>query len=119
MKTHLVAICLLLLTRGLSAGEVEIIHVEIRKSGANLYQFDVTLKHSDTGWDHYADAWELLAPDGTLLGRRVLYHPHVNEQPFTRSLSNVEIAPGTGHVWVRAHDKIHGFSTDGFQVKLP
>ena len=43
----------------------------------------VTVQHADTGWDHYADAWEVLAPDGTVLGTRTLLHPHTDEQPFT------------------------------------
>ena len=30
-------------------------------------------------------------PDGKVLGYRKLHHPHENEQPFTRSLSGVEI----------------------------
>jgi hypothetical protein len=34
------------------------------------YRFDVTVRHADTGWDHYADAWDILTPDGTLLGSR-------------------------------------------------
>ena len=29
------------------------------------WRFDVTISHPDTGWDHYADGWEVLAPDGT------------------------------------------------------
>lgn len=45
----------------------------------------VTLTHGDTGWDHYADVWRIYTPEGTLLAERILAHPHVNEQPFTRS----------------------------------
>ena len=43
--------------------------------------------HPDTGWDDYADGWRVLDMDGNELGMRVLHHPHVDEQPFTRSLS--------------------------------
>ena len=55
--------------------------------------FSVTLEHADEGWSHYADQWEVLSLDGNLLGKRVLHHPHENEQPFTRSLSGVAIPP--------------------------
>ncbi|MGB5558363.1 MAG: hypothetical protein WBN04_10170, partial [Paracoccaceae bacterium] len=55
------------------------------------HSFSVTLRHPDTGWDHYADGWEVLAPDGTRLGFRELLHPHETEQPFTRSLGGVAI----------------------------
>ena len=45
-----------------------------------------TVLSADTGWDKYADRWEVRAPDGRVLGERVLAHPHENEQPFTRAL---------------------------------
>ena len=55
----------------------------VRVEGQTIH---VTLAHPDTGWDHYADGWEVVTGDGTSLGLRVLAHPHVDEQPFTRSL---------------------------------
>ncbi len=81
--------------------------------------FKVTVKHADAGWKHYADAWEVLAPDGTVLGTRILYHPHDNEQPFTRSLSGVKIPPGVSEVTVRARDSMHGFGGVEQQVRIP
>ena len=64
------------------AGDVEIVEAVAYADAGGTWMFDVTLKHGDTGWDHYADQWEVLAPDGSVLGTRTLYHPHVNEQPF-------------------------------------
>ncbi|MEM8742797.1 MAG: hypothetical protein AAGE13_15055 [Pseudomonadota bacterium] len=105
--TALLALCL---AAGSShAGEVEIVGVEAQKTSAG-WRFDVTLAHGDTGWDHYADAWELRLADGTVLGTRTLFHPHVEEQPFTRSLSGVEIPAGTTAVLVFAHDSVHGWT---------
>lgn len=49
------------------------------------YAFSATIAHADSGWKHYADKFEVLAPDGTVLGTRILYHPHGDEQPFTRA----------------------------------
>ncbi len=82
------------------------------------WTISVTLRHPDTGWDHYADGWEVLAPDGTRLGFRELAHPHVNEQPFTRSLSGIAIPKGTPFVLVRAHCNVDGWNTDTFKVQL-
>lgn len=45
----------------------------------------VTLSHPDSGWDHYADGWEVVTEDGAVVARRELAHPHVDEQPLTRS----------------------------------
>ena len=73
-----------------AADPAEIVRAEARASG-NSYSFSVTLRHGDTGWEDYADGWRVELPDGTVLGTRVLYHPHVDEQPFTRSLSGVVV----------------------------
>lgn len=101
-----------------SAGDVEIVKAEASQAADNTWRFDVTLLHADTGWDHYADLWEVYAPDGTLLGKRVLAHPHVNEQPFTRSLSGVEVPDGTREVIIKARDSVHGVSPQEFELKL-
>jgi len=91
------------------AGEADVIHVEVTREGPRTFRFDVTVSHSDTGWKHYADGWEVVAPDGSVLGKRVLYHPHVDERPFTRSLSGVKIPEGLTAIRIRAHDSIHGY----------
>jgi hypothetical protein len=70
--------------------------------GSAGWSFSVTLAHPDSGWDHYADGWEVLAPDGSRLGLRELLHPHVDEQPFTRSLAGVAIPEGLSQVTIRA-----------------
>ncbi len=80
--------------------------ISATKSG-DAWTFNVTVRHPDTGWDHYADGWEVAGADGTQYGYRKLLHPHENEQPFTRSLSGVEIPPNVTSVTVRAHDSVH------------
>ena len=68
----------------------------------------VSLSHPDTGWAHYADGWEVLSEDGTRLGLRVLAHPHVAEQPFTRSLALAAIPDGP--LFIRARCQVDGWS---------
>ncbi len=68
----------------------------------------VTLAHPDTGWDHYADGWEVVSADGATLGLRVLAHPHVEEQPFTRSL-RLELPLPDGPLYVRARCSVDGW----------
>ena len=99
------------------AGQVEIVDVKAEKQRAR-WVFHVTLKHDDSGWDHYADAWRVVTKDGKELGTRTLFHPHVNEQPFTRSLADVKIPADASEVYVEAHDKVHGWSKQRFKVKL-
>ena len=100
-----------------AAGEVEIVGARAVPDGA-AWRFDVTLRHDDTGWEHYADRWEVRLLDGTVLGRRVLLHPHVDEQPFTRSLAGGEIPADVDRVVVHAHDKVHGWSPQAFELIL-
>ena len=71
-------------------------------SAANAYQFSVEVASPDRGCDQYADWWEILLADGTLVYRRILAHSHVDEQPFSRSGGPVKIGPDSV-VWVRAH----------------
>lgn len=100
------------------AGEVEIVHASFWQTGNGKWTVSVTLRHADAGWDHYADAWRIVTTDGAIAGTRTLLHPHENEQPFTRSLGEVAIAPGTTTVYVEAHDKVHGWSPQRLQVDL-
>jgi len=82
-----------------------------------MCRFVVTVRHADAGWDHYANAWEVVAPDGTVLATRTLLHPHDNEQPFTRSLDGVALPADIDHVTVRARDTRHGLG--GASVRVP
>lgn len=78
--------------------------------------FDVTLSHPDTGWDHYADGWRVELADGTVLGTRVLAHPHVNEQPFTRRAMIAVPIEGEDGVFVRASCNVHGWAEDRIEL---
>lgn len=99
------------------ADPVTVLDVVATPNG-ETWRFDVTVEHPDTGWDHYADGWRIEDAAGNELGLRVLAHPHVNEQPFTRSLSGVAIPDGTTEVFVRARDLVDGWNTDVTRVAL-
>ena len=95
------------------------VEVSVRQTSAGVYRFEVTLSHADEGWEHYADAWEVVGPDGAVLARRVLAHPHVNEQPFTRSLGGVALPAGLASVTLRGRDSVHGYGGVELSVPLP
>lgn len=92
---------------------------EIERSADGAYIVSATVSSGDTGWEKYADAWEVRDEDGTVLGARELLHPHVDEQPFTRSLSGVEIPDGVDRVILAARDSVEGFCGDEFEVAVP
>ena len=99
------------------AGDAQVVGAKFKHLGGNEYRFDVTLQHKDTGWDHYANAWLVYDMEGNLLGERVLYHPHVNEQPFTRSLT-VSIPETINKVMIKAQDSVHGVNDKGFELQI-
>ncbi len=100
------------------ANSVEIIDATFKKNTGTNWSVSVTLKHADTGWDHYANNWRIIDEKGNVIGDRVLYHPHVNEQPFTRSLSNVSIKETDRYLYIIAHDTIHGWSPEKLKIDL-
>lgn len=91
----------------------------------NTWTFHVTVTHPDTGWEDYADGWDVVTPAGAVLTQneedtftRVLLHPHVNEQPFTRSQRGLVVPEGVEQVTVRAHDLVAGFGGKMVTVDL-
>jgi len=99
------------------ADEILIEDVQADRRGDN-WTFAVTLRHVDTGWDHYADGWEVRTIDGEVLGTRELLHPHETEQPFTRALSGVGIPKGIGTVVVHARCSVDGWVGAPFELTL-
>lgn len=114
MKRLVLALCLMA-PPGF-AGVAVVVDAKTTRTG-DTWRFEVTIRHADTGWQHYADGWGVYAPDGTELGYRILLHPHVSEQPFTRSLSGVAVPAGTAEVAIRPHGSEHGWGDD-YLLKL-
>ena len=109
---------LLIVSLTIQANEVEIVDVKAHQNNDKTWTFAVTLNHADTGWDHYANEWQVIAPDNKILATRTLYHPHVNEQPFTRNISGVKIPASMETVRVIAKDTVHGLAKTAMQVNL-
>jgi len=99
------------------AGEADVTELKVRYNGNDSFQVITTVKHADTGWDHYADGWEVLDEQGNVLGKRVLYHPHVKEQPFTRS-HTLSIPKSVKKITVRALDSVHGSGGKTLSITL-
>jgi hypothetical protein len=118
-RMGILALALMMASGSAMAGEADVVDVAVRKTSGGAYDFDVTIRSNDTGWEHYADAFEVLAPDGSVLGQRILLHPHTNEQPFTRDLYGVAIPSGITQVTVRARHKPKGYDGATMTVDLP
>jgi hypothetical protein len=97
-------------------GNADVLHVKAEQTGDRTWTFFVTVQHPDTGWEDYADGWDVVTPDGQVLKpdpdgpfTRELLHPHVDEQPFTRSQAGIVIPEDVTQVRVRAHDLVDGY----------
>ena len=119
-RTIGLAVCVAWSAAGVAlAGDAEVIAAEAVANDDGSFRISATVRHADEGWHHYADAFVVTAPDGTVLGTRELAHPHVEEQPFTRSLGRVEVPEDLTHVLVRAVDSVHGEGTEAFRLAVP
>ena len=103
-------------TNGAMNGNADVTFVRAVQNNEATWTFYVTVAHPDTGWEDYADGWDVLLPDGSVIKpdessdfTRLLLHPHVEEQPFTRSQSGIIIPSEVSEVRVRAHDLVDGF----------
>jgi hypothetical protein len=87
----------------------EVVAVEMTQTAPGVFKVTTTVRSTDIEGVSYADAWEVRDLDGAVYGERILTHPHVNEQPFTRSLSGVAIPIDVTRVEVAARDSVRGF----------
>ena len=106
-------------------GDADVIAVQAIDHGTQGWTFHVTVSHPDTGWEDYCDGWDVVGPDGEVIKvndndrfTRLLLHPHVEEQPFTRSQGRLQIPESITTVSVRAHDIVDGFGGEEITVDL-
>jgi hypothetical protein len=96
----------------------DIIDATATMSADGTWDFSATVSSPYDSPDRYADAWRVLAPDGTELGVRELTHDHAGEQPFTRTLFGVEIPARVDIVTIEGRDQVNGWGGDTVEVEL-
>jgi hypothetical protein len=84
----------------------KILNVDAKPEVAGSYQVTVTLQSPDQACDDYADWWEVLSEDGTLVGRHILEGPQGFEKPF-ESQAVMPVEDPSQVLIIRAH-----FSSD-------
>lgn len=97
----------------------DVVGAEIGRADDGSYRVAATVSSPDTGEEKYADAWRITTMAGEELGVRILTHPHVDEQPFTRSLTGVAIPAGVEIVRVEARDSVEGYCGESVVVSVP
>lgn len=118
LRCFLLSITAIVFANSAMADKADVIDVKVERVETGEYEFHVTIDHWDDGWDHYANSWQVLAPNGDVLGTRELAHPHVEEMPFTRA-KVITVPADVTEVTVQAGDLVHGFGGKTMTVKLP
>lgn len=114
-----ITVGVLLLTGMAWADSPQVVAASATRDADGTWTISVSLRHPDTGWDHFANGWQVLTPDGTVIGYRELAHPHVDEQPFTRSLSGVQIPGNVRTVLIQPRCTIDGWAAAPAKLELP
>ncbi len=110
---------LLIITSSMSiASDAKIIKASAELTSAQKFNITVTLEHADEGWDHFANAWRVYSKEGELIGERVLHHPHVKEQPFTRTFLGLSVPSNVKEVVIVAVCSTTGESKKSYTLKL-
>jgi hypothetical protein len=97
----------------------DVIAVDVRVSGPNLFDFDVTISSAYDTPQRYADGFRIYTTGNRVLGERKLLHDHQHEQPFTRDLYAVKIPQEVKTVRVQARDQKFGYGGKVVEVTLP
>ncbi len=96
----------------------DVIDADLERAG-DTWRLDATLSSPYDTPERYADAFRAVTDDGTVLGVRELAHDHANEQPFTRSLTGLEIPDGVTNITVEGRDQAHGWGGDTVEIEVP
>jgi len=92
LRQHVWSIAGVIFAFGPASGETDEITVRAIRVASDVWDFDITVRQLDRGWEHYAGEWEVVTPSGRVLERRVLT-PESGEsgRPFTRSVHDVQV----------------------------
>lgn len=97
----------------------DVVAVKVRAVAKQTFNFDATISSPYDSPRRHADAFRVMAADGTVFGERILWHDHASEQPFTRDLYNVKIPVDIKQVVVQARDQKFGYGGKTVGVVLP
>lgn len=97
----------------------DVLAVKVSANANGTFNFDVTVSSPYDTAQRYGDAFRARSPDNKVFGERELLHDHATEQPFTRDLYGVKIAPAIKSVVIEARDKKYGYGGETVVVMLP
>lgn len=96
----------------------DIVDVTVEGSGSR-FTVSATISSPYDSSERYADAFRVRTRDGKVLGVRELAHPHTNQQPFTRSLTDLRIPKNVSVIEVQGRDLVNGWGGDAATAQVP
>ncbi len=97
----------------------DIVSATVEAREADTFDFAVTVSSPYDTPRRHADAFRVLAREGTVFGERKLLHDHAGEQPFTRELRGVAIPRAVRIVVIQARDQQFGYGGETVELALP
>ena len=97
----------------------DVIRVDITRDADGTHTIAATVSSPYETVDHFVNAITVQAPAGEELARLDLVEAHVDQQPFTETLTGVEIEPSMTEVVVRGHDSINGWCGLTIRADVP
>ncbi len=96
-----------------------VLAAELRREGDETWSLDVTISSEYDSPERYADGWRVVTPEGDVLGEHELTHDHADEQPFTRTQTDLEIPKSVSTVTIEGHDTENGYGGATLDVDVP
>ncbi len=97
----------------------DVIGATLEQTTPGVFRVSATLSSPYDSPGRYADGWRVVGPDGTVFGERPLAHDHAGEQPFTRSVSGVEIPADVIEVTIEGRDQVSGWGGATVTLDVP
>jgi hypothetical protein len=116
--SSLIALCIGFVQAADTQKFPDVVDALVTKNGSS-FRFDVTFSSPYDTAKRYADAYRIKNTNGFVYGIRELSHHHGNEQPFTRSISGVNIPNDVTEVIIEGRDKTYGWGGATLKVTLP
>ena len=76
---------------------------------SDLFTFQVMISSPYASAERHTDAVRVIGDDGVVYGILELTHPHAGQQPFSRTLRDVEIPESVTKVIIEGRDSTYGW----------
>lgn len=92
----------------------------LKPTGKGVYDATITVSSPYDTPERYADGWRVLkAGTDEVLSEHMLAHDHADEQPFSRTQSDLKIPDGVSRVTIQGRDQDNGYGGETVTIDVP